>query len=85
MFGNVAESLLKMMGQSGNVPGAILAEDVDNALQELQRNLDAVPDEVVESTDEEDSNRVALRTRAIPLIELLQSAKAAGENVLWES
>ena len=34
-FGDVAQTLFKMMGQSGNVPGAILAEDVPKALERL--------------------------------------------------
>ena len=28
MFGDVAKSLLKLMGQSGDVPGAILGKDI---------------------------------------------------------
>ena len=87
MFGSVAKSLLKLMGQSGNVPGAVLAEDVADALQTLQSNLEKVPDEEVPaaSEDSEESNKIALRTRAIPLIELLESAKDASENVIWDS
>ena len=33
MFGDVAVRLLKLMGHSGTVPGAILAEDVQAALE----------------------------------------------------
>ena len=32
MFGDIAERLLKMMGHSGTVPSAILADDVPAAL-----------------------------------------------------
>lgn len=87
MFGNVAQSLLKMMGQSGNVPGAILADDVAESLNTLQANLKNAPEEETSANEDadDDSNKVALRTRAIPLIELLESAQAAGDNVLWES
>jgi hypothetical protein len=88
MFGNVAESLLKMMGQSGNVPGAILAEDISAVLQTLHSNLEKQPNEdatLIDSSEEDESDRVALKTRAIPLIELLEAANAAGENVLWDS
>ena len=35
-FGEVAQTLLKMMGHSGNLPGAISAEDVPKALGNLQ-------------------------------------------------
>lgn len=39
MFGTAAVSLLKLMGQSGNVPGAILAADVPQALKTLHEGL----------------------------------------------
>ena len=32
LFGHIAERLLSMMGQSGRVPGALLASDVPHAL-----------------------------------------------------
>ena len=35
MFGDVAVSLLKKMGHSGTVPGAIMADDVPAALVKL--------------------------------------------------
>lgn len=39
MFGTAATSLLKMMGQSGNVPGALMAEDIPAALERLRKAL----------------------------------------------
>ena len=39
MFGDVALSLLNMMGHSGTVPSAILAADVPEALTQLTMNL----------------------------------------------
>ena len=38
MFGDVARQPLKMIGNSGTVPGAILAEDVPDALDRLKRS-----------------------------------------------
>ena len=38
-FGGVAIRLLKMMGHSGTIPGAILAQDVSVALADLQKAL----------------------------------------------
>lgn len=90
MFEDAAQSLLKLMGQSGNVPGAIMGEDVAGALDQLQNNLKnhAEPEhsEAPASADdgEDRTNRVALATRAVPLIELLEAAKAAGANVMWD-
>ncbi|NBR29570.1 MAG: DUF1840 family protein, partial [Betaproteobacteria bacterium] len=41
MFGDVAVALLKLMGQSGTVPGAILAPDIPAAVERLQSNVDS--------------------------------------------
>ena len=97
MFGMAAVSLLKLMGQSGNVPGAILAADIPKALETLHQGLAQLeaeesggqpatpkdPDSGFSGDDEEVP--VALHTRAGPLIKLLEAAAAAGENVLWDS
>jgi Domain of unknown function (DUF1840) len=40
MFGDVAAPLLKMMGASGKVPGALGAEDVAGALQQLETSVE---------------------------------------------
>lgn len=89
LFGDVAASLLKMMGQSGNVPGAIMPDDVGPALDSLNAALaarDGSEEDTASATgdDNEASQKVKLDTRAVPLIELLQSAKAAGDNVVWD-
>ncbi|MCZ6798500.1 MAG: DUF1840 domain-containing protein [Gammaproteobacteria bacterium] len=85
MFGEVALKLLKMMDFGVSVPGGIIAEDVPQALSNLQRQLESVID-VVEPADdaEDDQPAVSLHTRALPLIELLQSAVADQNNVRWE-
>ncbi len=41
MFGDVALAMLKMMGHSATVPGAVLAEDVPAALARLTAAIDA--------------------------------------------
>lgn len=91
LFGNIALIFIKIMGHGGTVPGAIRAEDVPAALQRLTK---AVEDEPTPSplsptentTDDEDDNEpvVSLRHRALPLIELLQSAVESESNVMWE-
>ena len=40
-FGDVAETLLKLMNQSGNVPGALVPEDVQAAREALERAVAA--------------------------------------------
>ncbi len=88
MFGDAAEALLKLMGQSGNIPGAIMGDQVADALANLKQALaDRPADDVAETSegDEEQSNKVALATRAVPLIELLEAAAASSANVMWDS
>jgi hypothetical protein len=88
MFGEVAVRLLKMMGHSGTVPSALLAEDVPTALERLQAAIDEEkklhePDEVNE--DDDDESPVSLPHRALPLIDLLKVAAKANCNVMWVS
>ncbi|MFK8079143.1 MAG: DUF1840 domain-containing protein [Granulosicoccus sp.] len=101
MFGTAAVALLKIMGQSGNVPGAIMADEVPEALRQLNEGLaalgansgDSAEQALPESTssmsnafdDEEQQATIGLDKRAGPLISLLEAAIAANENVLWGS
>lgn len=88
MFGDAATDLLKLMGHSGNIPGAIMGADVADSLAKLKESLSDQPVEPVANDakdDDEENNRVALATRAVPLIELLEAAAASGANVLWDS
>ena len=86
MFGDVAVRMLKMMGHSETVPGAILAEDVRSALARLKAAIEAVQQEPeLENTDENDDEpAVSLSHRALPLIELLEAAAKAETNVMWD-
>jgi len=92
MFGDAATTLLKLMGQSGNIPGAILGNDVAEALSSLKKALAEQPEPTEDADidscsddDDDKTNRVALATRAVPLIELLEAAAASGANVMWDS
>ncbi len=46
MFGDIAVHLLKMMGQTGNVPGAIKDDDVSQAYQTLKQALETLPEDL---------------------------------------
>jgi hypothetical protein len=97
LFGDAAVSLLKLMGQSGNVPGALLAADIPAALQTLHEGLTKMSNAESESdsdsspasseswSDSDNAPPVALHTRAGPLVSLLQAAADANENVLWDN
>jgi len=84
MFGNVALTLLKMMGHSTKVPGAILAADVPAALGRLKAAIDALDEPSPDEDDEDDEPSVSLAHRALPLIELLEAAIGADANVMWK-
>ena len=87
MFGDVALTLLRLMGHSGTVPGAILAEDVPEALAQLKAGAAAHPDAPApgpgEGKDDEEPP-VSLSRRALPLIELLEAAARDRCNVMWD-
>ncbi|MDT3706329.1 MAG: DUF1840 domain-containing protein [Thiobacillus sp.] len=86
MFGDVALSMLKMMGHSETVPGAILAEDVPAALERLEHAINATPaqSEPRPRDDDPDEQPVSLTHRALPLIELLGAAARENCDVMWK-
>ena len=98
MFDDVAESLLKMMGATGRVPGALDADDVPPALAKLEAEVEALkaataatpaPPATNEDAADSDSEGetpppVPLVARAVPLLSLLKRAAAAHVGVIWE-
>jgi hypothetical protein len=85
MFGDVAVELLKLMGQSGVLPGALLAADIPAAVERLRRGLERQPasDGNADGNDQSEP-KVSLRSRAFPLIELLERAARRGADVIWD-
>lgn len=86
LFGHIAERLLSMMGQSGRVPGALLASDVPHALALLRKAIESEkkhPKLVLEEDDSDAEPEVSLAHRALPLIALLQAAEAQHCDVMW--
>lgn len=85
MFGDVAQAMLKMMGHSTTVPGAILAADVPAALSQLTA---AIEKEKTAPPAEEDKDAdepvVSMVHRALPLMSLLAAAAKAEANVMWK-
>ena len=99
MFDDVAAPLLEMMGATGRIPGAFSAEDVPQALRQLESSIEhlkaqahahsdappAVNEDLADEEEEEDEEPpVALAVRAIPLISLMKRAAAAHAEVVWE-
>ncbi len=87
MFGDIAIQLLKYMGHSGKVPGALMAEDIESALQKLQAAIDADSELPPPQTpvNGDDEPPVSLSHRALPLIELLKASYKQNCNVMWDS
>ncbi len=92
MMGHVALPLLRMMGGSGNTEGAVSGELLDEALQKLEAALQHVEPTATEPVngtedekdEEEKQPKVAVSTRALPLLEMLRRAKAADGYVMWQ-
>ncbi|PSU36006.1 DUF1840 domain-containing protein [Photobacterium lutimaris] len=95
MFGDIAKQLLKFMGYCENIPGALDPKDIDDALFKLTAEINRLRQLEVQASDAEavDVDDVAdldmepvvgLHTRATPLIEMLQAAKAANCHVMWQ-
>ncbi len=82
LFGDIAIDMLHMMGHSGTVPSAILADDVPAALNRLSAAIDATETSI--PAKETDRQTTSMATRARPLIELLSDAANAKVNVMWK-
>lgn len=100
MFQDVAVQLLKLMGATGRIPGALGPDDVGPALQTLERATEQIKagthvtparpadNEDTKNEDEDDEEREApvdLATRAVPLLSILKRAAAAKAEVMWEA
>ena len=84
MFGDVALAMLKMMGHSTTVPGAILAADVPAALSRLTVAIDAEKSAPPAEDTDADKPVISMAHRALPLMNLLAAAAKAESNVMWK-
>lgn len=90
MFSDVALQMIKMMGHSETIPGAILAEDIPQALNRLKNvlaneKMENMPPTNKELQDDEDEEpTVSINHRALPLIDLLTEAIKADCDLMWE-
>jgi hypothetical protein len=100
MFSDAAEALLKLMGASGKIPGALNPEDVPAALVRLEGAVErlrqqqhtpaAAPpadneDWSAEDAEDEKQAPVDIPTRAVPLISMLKRAAAAKAEIMWQA
>jgi hypothetical protein len=94
MHGEAAVALIRAMGHTGTVPGAILARDLPDALARLERTLETAgdsnptpPPPPADDGDEDDRQRepvITLHMRAVPLTDMLRTAIARDSDLMWE-
>ena len=86
MFGDAAVALLRLMGQTGVLPGALLAKDVPAALERLKRGSAVAPTQPLPGpgTDRDGEPKVTLGQRAFPLVELLERCVKKHCDLVWE-
>jgi hypothetical protein len=96
MLGESAVSLVKLGGHSGTVPSAVLARDLPAFLARLRAGLEVHGDELspapspVTPSDkdrEEDEPRerpISLRLRAVPLLDMIETAIKRESDLMWE-
>nr|WP_298728899.1 DUF1840 domain-containing protein [uncultured Steroidobacter sp.] len=101
MFEDVAVQLLKLMGATGRIPGALGPEDVPLALRQLERATEQIKagthvtparpadnEDARHEDEDDDEDReppVDLATRAVPLLSILKRAAAANAELVWEA
>jgi hypothetical protein len=88
MFGDVALQLLQGMGLNPKVPGAIYADDVPQALWQLQQWLElqqaAAPEPETVTGLDTAAPPIGIKLRAVPLLEMLQEAAKAQHGISWD-
>ena len=94
MLGEPAVALLRLGGHSGSVPGAVLAADLPAFLERLRGGLELRGDEPSppppqadpDGRDEDPPRErpVSLRHRAVPLLDMVQTAIARASDLMWD-
>lgn len=93
MFGSIGLQMIKMMGHSGAVPGAIGAEEIPYALSQLKAAVNAEKKRADQATqeqeydddDEREETPVSISNRALPLIDMLNAAISEECGIMWDS
>lgn len=86
MFGEVAVPMLKMMGQTGDIPGAIVAADLPAAIEKLKAAVEAAKAAAKPKGAANDDGKgapIGVAVRAAPLIDLLERAVKRKADVIW--
>ncbi|MBK7903527.1 MAG: DUF1840 domain-containing protein [Proteobacteria bacterium] len=96
MQGEPAVALIRLGGHSGTVPSAVLAADLPGFLAKLRAGLDLQGDQVSppppprehggdwEDEEEPREQPIKLRLRAVPLLDMLDTAVLRQSDLFWE-
>jgi hypothetical protein len=93
MLGEPAVALLRLGGHSGTVPSAVLTADLPQLLARLREGLavhgDAFspappPRDPADDRDDPRDRPVTLRQRAVPLLDLIETAVRQHSDLMWE-
>ena len=94
MLGEPAVALLRLGGHSGTIPSAVLAADLPAFLEHLRSGLELHGDELSPAPPPPDHDRrdddaprerpVSLRHRAVPLLDMVQTAIARDSDLMWD-
>jgi hypothetical protein len=94
--GEPALALLRLGGHSGTVPGAVLEADLPAFLARLRAGLEIHGDEfspappqseqadTAADDDEPRERPVRLRLRAVPLLDMIETAVRQHSDLMWE-
>ncbi len=89
MFGAIARELIHLMGFSGRIPSAVEAPDLPAVRARLVAALDAPPPPPPPAAadpgdDEAREPPVPLKTRALPLLAMIDDAIRQDAYLMWE-
>jgi hypothetical protein len=96
MQGEPAQALLRLGGHTGSVPGAVLASDLPGFASRLRDGLQSQGDQpspaapqgdVQHGEREHDERReqpVSLKLRAVPLLEMIDTAIRRQSDLMWD-
>lgn len=85
MLGEHGDMVLRLLGREPAPKGIVEVVDMAAAITTLRRAADTadVAVDAAQRADGDPNNRVSLRRRVWPLIEMLQRAQAAAVPIVW--
>lgn len=83
MHGPVGDRLLRLIGREPAPKGIFEVADLPAAIASLQAAVERESRPADDGDDDDRSNKVTLRQRVWPMVEMMKHAQAAGEPIVW--